>query len=379
MPVSHGIITSSSFVSSSGSLLQADTPIGIIGTSASGSNNVITRVRNATDIVQFGDENVGSLVKAIKILQSYGCNNLYVIKVATGVDASATATNIIGGETSGVKTGLPLFKDVWNLYREKPQLLLIPGFNTDAVLQAALTVAGNSSVDALVLSSFTLGTSRATAETIRASSTGLGIKNARLIPCIPYVKNSLDQFEELSIHLAGLIAKTAVDRGFGYTPSNKMLVGVNGTESGFVFSYTDDTADNQILENLGVVSLNLNSDGYVAWGNRNSLFVDNTNESLDTFIVLNRIKQVLNLQFEDVSARYIDEPCNYSTGKTLETALKNVIRANAIPGNLLYTSNAIFNLSKTDYANRKLAYDILIVSDLPTEIVSATMQYTVSM
>lgn len=379
MPVSHGIITSSSFVSSSGSLLQADTPIGIIGTSASGSNNVITRVRNATDIVQFGDENVGSLVKAIKILQSYGCNNLYVIKVATGVDASATATNIIGGETSGVKTGLPLFKDVWNLYREKPQLLLIPGFNTDAVLQAALTVAANSSVDALVLSSFTLGTSRATAETIRASSTGLGIKNARLIPCIPYVKNSLDQFEELSIHLAGLIAKTAIDRGFGYTPSNKMLVGVNGTESGFVFSYTDDTSDNQILENLGVVSLNLNSDGYVAWGNRNSLFVDNTNESLDTFIVLNRIKQVLNLQFEDVSARYIDEPCNYSTGKTLETALKNVIRANAIPGNLLYTSNAIFNLSKTDYANRKLAYDILIVSDLPTEIVSATMQYTVSM
>lgn len=379
MPITHGLILNSSFVSSTGSLLQADTPIGLIGTAASGANNQIIRVRSSNDLMQFGDRATGSIVKALEVLQDYGCNNVYVIKVPTGIDAAATATNIIGAENSGVKTGMQLFKDVWSIYREKPQLLLVPGYNTDAILTAILAVASNINVDALVLSSFTLGTSLGTATTIRATTTGLGIKDARLIPCLIHLKNSIGEFVEPATHAAGLIAQTTLNKGFGYSPSNKPLINVSSIEAGFTLSYVDENADNQKAENLGIFSINMNSDGYVGWGNRNALFVDNVNESFDSYIVLQRIEQVLNAKFEKVERFYIDEPCNFNTGKALETALRNTINDNSIPGNLVFGSTAFFNLQRTNYAARELAYDIVIVSDLPTELITTTVQYTVQM
>jgi phage tail sheath protein FI len=378
--MTHGISLNTTFVASSGALLQANAPIGIVGTSASGTINQILRVRNGSDISQFGDRNTGTIVKTLEILQRYGCNNIFVVRVATGADATATATNIIGtNPASGVKTGVHLLRDVWATFRHKPRLILIPGFNTDTIISTTLDVANDTNVDGTAFFNFTVGTSANTAITTRGTATGLGTKNARLVACIPYVRNTTNELEELSIHTVGLIAQTTFLKGFGYTPSNKPLLNVASIESGFNLSYTDQNADNNRLENAGCFTVNMSASGFVGWGNRNALYFQNTNTSLETYIVLQRIKQFLNHRFEDVQSFYIDEPCNYGTGKILETALKNVISSNAAAGNLHNSSTATFNTERTNYSTRTLAYDILIVTDLPTEIVQANLQYSVKL
>jgi phage tail sheath protein FI len=378
--MTHGISLNTSFVASSGALLQASAPIAVVGTSASGTINQLIRVRNGSDINQFGDRNTGTIVKTLEILQRYGCNNIFVVRVTTGVDAAATATNIIGtNPTTGVRTGIHLLRDVWATFRHKPRLILVPGFNTDTIISTALDVASDTNVDGLVFFSFTVGTSSNTAITTRGTTTGLGTKNPRLITCIPYVKNNAGELEELSIHTVGLIAQTTFIKGYGYTPSNKLLLNVASIESGFNLSYTDANADNNKLENAGCFTVNMNATGFVGWGNRNALYYQNTNTSLETYIVLQRIKQFLNHKFEDVQSYYLDEPCNYGTGKLLETALKNVISSNTTAGNLHNSSTATFNIERTNYSTRTLAYDILVVTDLPTEIVQANLQYSVKL
>lgn len=373
----HGLIISNTFNGNS-LFLKASTPIVIVGTAATGTNNQIYKVSKSSDLLQFGDRATGTIVKALEVLQKYGCSVCFVIKVATGADAAATDINIIGTEPSnGIKTGLPLIKDIWSQYLIKPQIILTPFVNSDTVLAAALAVAVSNTVDSIYITSFSIGTSTATATTVRGTTTGLGTKNPKLIVCLPNVKNALGEFVPLSLHIAGLIAKTTDSLGFGYTPSNKPLVDAVSSELGYSFSYTDALADNQKLENLGIVTLNINSSSLVAWGNRNASFVDNVNEKNDTYIVLQRIKQVLNAVFENVQSYYIDQPCNFSTGKNLETALKNVLQEVANLGNLNYLSTAVFNLDRTDYAKRTLAYDITVVSDLPTETITSLTEYSV--
>lgn len=378
MPITHQLNINSTFVSNPTLLLKSDTPIGLIGIAESSSVpiNTITKISKDADLSLYGGAADNTITPELKILQEYGCNNIYVIRVAKGADAAATETNTIGTETV-IKTGLGLFKDCFSLFRVAPELLLIPGLNSAAIVTKAMDVA--TSIDALVYLDFAIGTTVTVATTTRGTATGLGTKNARLIPCMPRVKRDAT-FESLATHTVGVSARTATLKGYGFTTSNEVLSpGINGIESGFNLSYTDPNADNQKLENLGIATVNLLPEGYVAWGNRNALFVSNTTETLDTYTVVNRIKQKLGKDLMYTANRFLDETSDFSTAKLLESALNNVIFTNISKGNIKSTSKAVLNENLTDYIKRVLVYDILISSNLPIEVITLNTQFVVQL
>lgn len=377
MPITHNLTIDTSFVSKSTLALRANLPIGIIGIAegATFAPNTIVRVQSETDLTQFGvvDAN-NTLVPEIRILQSYGCNNIYAIRVPKGADAATTEANIVGtNPATGIRTGIFLFLDTFARFRERPEYLLVPNYSSNAVVAAALDVATRQNM--FVVLDFPIGTTLAQATTIRGTATGLGTKDHRLIPTMPKVKNSNNAFESLATHTVGVVAATVVNKGFGFTASNELLQpGIIGIETGFSLSYRDITADNHKLENLGITTVNLNVDGYVSWGNRNALYVDGLADGIDTYKVVQKIKQKLNKDFVAVGVNFIDESSDYSTAKLLENALNNVINSNAIPGNLKPQSRATLNEAKTNFTLRSLVYDINLGVNLPVETVSILTQ-----
>lgn len=378
MPVVHQLNVNTTFVSTSTLLLRADTPIGVIGIAEASSIpvNTITRITKDSDLSLLGGATDNTLTPELKILQEYGCNNIFIIRVLKGADATATETNTIG--TEGVtKTGLGLFKDCFAQFRVSPEFILIPGLNSAAIVTKAIDVC--NTIDSYVYLDFALGTTTTQATTTRGTATGLGTKSSRLVPCLPRVKRDA-AFESLATHTVGVAAKTALLKGYGFTTSNELLSpGINGIESGFSLSYTDPNADNQRLENLGIASINLLPEGYVAWGNRNALFVANTTETIETYTVVNRIKQRLNRELMFTANRFIDESSDFSTAKLLESALNNVIFAQISRGNLKSTSKAVLNENSTDYTKRMLVYDIFISSNLPIEVITLNTQFVVQL
>lgn len=375
MPIQH-LITLQSSISQYFSGLTNEMPIGIIGTSESGALDTIIKVSGVSDLSQFGldDPAQFTLVNNLKILQRYGCNNIYAIRVAKGVDANATNTNLIGSNTGGVKTGIQLFENMPTLFNDFLRWLVFPGFNSTTLIAQALTSAEKTNT--MVAVDFSQGTSTATATTTRGTSTGLGSKNKLLHPCMPQVKVG-SVFESLACHLAGLQALVNESLGFGFSSSNQFLLEIDGIEAGFNLSYTDSNADNQVLESLGVVSVNAYQGKYVLWGNRNASFVNNVNEGFDTYTSLYRIQQELDNLLIEISKGFIDQPCNAYTAKLLETAYNNVVNSNVNKGNYKAESFAKWNESLSNFSEKTLAYDVVIYGNLPTETINVTNLITV--
>jgi phage tail sheath protein FI len=354
-------------------------PIGIIGT-ASGTAlpNTLIRIRSESDLAQFGTvQSDDTLLPGIRILQRYGCGNIIAIKAPKGANNDATATNIAGTENAGVRTGLKLFKDSLGKFGFSPRWLLVPVFGSSiVVIDSGVEVATN--IGAFIALDFSVGSSMSNVRNIREGGTnGLGNKSAHLYPCVPHVIVG-STIEPLSHHLVGSQAVLSVTKGFGFTTSNMLMPIVTGIEPGFTLSYTDANADNQQLERLGCTTVNRNANGYVIWGNRNASFQTGISEGWETYITLNRVKQELNLKFIDVGIRFIDEPCNLTTAMLLGSALNNVILDNSSQGNYSNLSSATLNNAKTDFRNRKLVYDILILCNLPTEVIELYTTYTVT-
>jgi hypothetical protein len=378
VPIVHQLNINQVFTTSNVVSLMARSAIAVVGIAESATFpvNTLTRIQSESDLTKLGGATDNTLTPEVKILQEYGCANIFVVRVAKGVDAPTTETNIIGSEAGAVRTGVYLFKEIFAQFRETLRFILIPNYNSAAVVTAGLAVA--SATDAFLNLDFPAGSTVATITTTRATAVGLGTKNARLLTFAPKLKRGAN-LESLATHSTGLIAKVTYFRGYGFTASNELFIpAVTGVETGFTLSYTDPAASNQLLERQGVMSANLSTDGFTAWGNRNSLYVDSVVETLDTYYIVQRIKQHLNTVFTTTGMRFLDENCDFSNAKLLEAALNNNISDNVVKGNLKTISRATFNPNLSDFVLRTLTYDISIGCNLPIELITINTQYSIN-
>jgi hypothetical protein len=379
MPISHQLNINTNFVSNPSAVFNLDTPIGIIGIAETATFpiNTITKIRNDVDLTILGGITDNTILPEVKILQEYGCRNIYIIRVTKGATPTDTETNVIGTETPLLKTGLGLFKECFTRFKEHLEFVLIPGLNSAAIVTKALDVA--SFIDAFICLDFPVGSTTTSVTTTRGTSTGLGTKNTKLLTFVPRIKRGVN-LESLATHSVAVIAAKTYREGYGYSSSNELFVKpIDGVEAGWTASYTDVLADNQKMERLGVMSFNSNAYGYSSWGNRNSLYVDSVVESIDTYYVVQRIKQKLNYRLTQCSALFLDESCTLGTAKLLESALNNIIYDNISFGNLKAQSRAIFNESASSFTLRSLVYDISIGVNLPTEVITINLQYSIQL
>lgn len=228
-----------------------------------------------------------------------------------GDPSLVTAADIIGAVTAaGVRQGAQAFLNAASLLGMKPKILIAPGFSSDRqVADALLALAGPKKLRAVVLADVPAGASRD--DVLQGRGPGgdidLGISSNRLFYCYPHLKPSRDAVEPYSQWLAGVIAKTDAERGYWFSPSNKVLEGIVGTELPLTAEYSDENCDTNLLNGAGIVTAFAGyGAGVKTWGNRASSFP--ASQDVETFMAVTRTRDMIEEAIETYSAGRADEP-----------------------------------------------------------------------
>lgn len=374
MPVNYGLIVNQGGETTiAGSAM---TPIAVIGTGNSGTavSNTLYQIKSrsrAEDL--FGlDDGSATLPKALSILFRYGCGNIIVVQVDEGATAGDTETNIIGGfnATTGNPEGLELIKNSYSSLGESPEILLTPTFNTDSVITKGLEVADYIKGSYIV--NYAPLTTVADVQASRGGATALGQKAARLIATFPHLENTNNPgtYEELATHVAGVIAQVDLQKTYGHSPGSKLLSGVSGLDVNLSMSYTDETADNQVLADLGVMSVNRDQE-LVTWGHRNTLFSDPATDLKDTEKYINaiRARDVITKILEARSRKFIDKPSNRQTAHLLEESMRTALSQEVSRGAISANSTVEFAEGESSYSEGILTYQVELGVLPPTRLI----------
>ncbi len=192
------------------------------------------------------------------------------IKVAYDkIDASATAvpgSQIIGGTSAdtGAYTGISALLGARSAVGFTPTILIAPGYSsTQGVADALLTVAdrlravvpieGPSSTDAAAIS-------------YRGN---FGSRRAYVVDPDVQVTDADDATVSApnSAYVAGVIARSDAERGFWWSPSNRRIRGIVGTERPIDFALGDRNARANLLNEREVATI-IRENGFRLWGNR---------------------------------------------------------------------------------------------------------------
>lgn len=356
--------------------LSANTKVCIVvvglATNGTAINNQLVSVKSPNDAnILFGAHAAGDTIpRALEVLLQYGCDNIFCIKVPRGADAAATQANIIGAVDvgTGVKTGLELVTDVWSRFGMYADAIITPGQSADAVILRGVDVAERANSN--YFSEVAPTTLVSALITTRGLTTGNGLKRQRLVVCYPYLRraSNLTILDPLTLHLAGAIGRV---NNYGRPVSSQPLINVDSTELAFNSSLTDQNADNQRLDALGVVTVFRRADNtFATFGNRNSLYpsVLNANSYVN---VTRTYDEILALAIINAMP-FIDAPSTLGTAKLLEETLDRMLYAEA-SNSRIASGDATFLDTASDFKAGKLVYRLDVAPFLPNELIQLSV------
>lgn len=359
MPITHGFnITASAGLVN----LPSQLVVAIVGTSLTGTTALSLITSESQLVATYGaSTTTETLTRNTLILQRYGAGKVVTARAAIGGDATATAAN--------VATTLATIPTAWSALGVRPDVIISPGFNSDAVIAAGIAAA--KACGALYIAGFSPATTVASVVTTRGTSVGLGTKDPYFIPVFPVLQQTANPSvtEALSTHLAGVIARLDYKSGYGASPSNQTLLGVNAPDVTLNLSYTDEAADSEVLNDLGVVTINRSFDGssLVTWGNRNSSYNATTNfTDVFTYIAVMRVRNRLVRLLNERAAKFVSQPSNAATARLLQESFNSLLSSQSAlkPG-----SYATFREADSNYNLGQLFYNIQAGVYVPVEYV----------
>lgn len=185
-----------------------------------------------------------------------------VVRVAEGVDAATTKTNVIG-VTAG--TGIKALLDAESVLGYEPKILIAPGFSDDQAVATELDIVAGRLRAVVPIE----GPSDDYAAAV-AYAGNFGSKRLYLVDPAVKVWDTAVNAEAIkpnSARVAGLIAQVDNDLGFWNSPSNKEIKGILGTERAIPFKLGDVNSEANLLNEQNVATI-IRQDGYKLWGNR---------------------------------------------------------------------------------------------------------------
>lgn len=209
----------------------------------------------------------GTLPDAIDAIFDQAGAMVVVVRVAEGVDAAATKTNIIGGvdELTGQYKGVQAFLGAESIVKVQPKILIAPGWSHDnAVVSEMMGIADR--LRAVIIADGPNSSDQA------AISYREKFGSARVYVVDPWVKVwdtdvSAEAMQPSSARVAGMIARSDNDRGFWWSPSNTEMYGIVGTARAVDFTLGDPNARANYLNENEVATI-IQKDGFRLWGNR---------------------------------------------------------------------------------------------------------------
>lgn len=251
--------------------------IGLIGTapdadaSAFPINTPVLVAGSRTEAAKLGAN--GTLPSAIDAIFDQAGALVVIVRVEEGADEDETIGNIVGGVDvgTGQYKGVQAFLGAESIVHVTPRVLIAPGYthqrpsgNANPVIAEFIGIAER--LRAVIIADAP-NTNDADAITYRGDW-----GSPRVYVIDPFVKIFDTQTDTVitqpsSARVAGVIAKTDNVRGFWWSPSNRNINGIIGTERPIDFTLGDVNARANHLNENEVATI-IRQDGYRLWGNR---------------------------------------------------------------------------------------------------------------
>ena len=241
---------------------------GVLNLGAANITNVV--VRAASSVVTYvadTDYTVDAAAGTVTRIAAgaIAANQALLVAYDRPNPAGVTATDIEGevDATTGAYSGVSALLAAKSTLGHTPKVLIAPGYSAtksvaDALisvanrLRAATPIEGPSATDAA-------------AQTYRD---GFGSRRAFLVdPDVQEADGDAVVSAPNSAYVAGVIAQSDAERGFWWSPSNRVILGIVGTARPIDFELGDPNARANLLNENDVATI-IREDGYRLWGNR---------------------------------------------------------------------------------------------------------------
>jgi len=232
------------------------------------------------------------------IFQQIGAT-VVVVRVDEGADEAATLANVAG--SASAQTGVWAFTKAESMLGISPKILAAPGFTHQCTLTSGSEVANVVMSQLVSLASAGTGvTDRLRAiiiadgpNTTQADAQAYADLHAsgRVYVVDPWVKciyNGTTSTKPASAHVAGVIAKSDAERGFWFSPSNRIIQGIVGASRAVGFFLGDENAEANILNENDVATI-IRENGFRLWGNHTT-----TTDAQLQFLSTRRILDMVN-------------------------------------------------------------------------------------
>ncbi|KAF0676731.1 phage tail sheath subtilisin-like domain-containing protein [Profundibacterium mesophilum] len=246
--------------------------IGVVGTAGAADPvafpaNTPVLVEGPRAAAALGAE--GTLRPAFDAIYAQGAGTVVMVRVEEGLTAAETLAAVAG--TAADQTGVYALLKAQPLLDLTPRILVAPGFSATAPGDLASPVTTNLIAAAERLRAVVIADGPNTTETDAKTDRGLwGSDRLYLVdPAVQVFDTATAAFvsRPASAYVAGLIARSDVERGYWWSPSNQVINGISGTDRPVSFSLGADDSEANRMNEAEVATI-IRRSGFRLWGNR---------------------------------------------------------------------------------------------------------------
>lgn len=290
-----------------------------------------------------GDD--GTMKGALQAIADQVRTTVVVVRVAPGADAAATATNVIGADANGIKSGMQALLAAEAQIGVRPRIIGAPGLDPENVAKALAVVAKRLRAMAYAGA---VGANRQAVAAYRAKFTERELMLIWPDFTAPLGVDGADVPSFAVARALGLRAAIDQTQGWHKTLSNVPVAGVTGLTKDVQFDIGDADSDAAILNGAGVTTIVRLNGELRFWGNRTCATMD----SAFTFESATRTAQILGDSIVAGMIWAIDKPLTPSLAKDIVAEINEAFRALTRAGKIL-GAVAVFNPDKNPVANLK--------------------------
>jgi phage tail sheath protein FI len=313
----------------------------------------------------------GTLKGALEGIFAQVGATVVVVRVAEGADEAATIANIVGDSTA--KTGVWAFLKAESVLGVSPKLLCAPGYTHQCTLTPGSEVANTVVAQLVSIASGGTGVGDRLRAVVIADGPNTTQADAqayadlhvsdRLYVVDPWVKISASVTLPSSAFVAGVIAKSDAERGFWYSPSNRIIQGIVGTSRAIGFFLSDENSEANILNENDVATI-VRENGFRLWGNH-STTADAQYQFISTRRIIDMVNESVMRAHLWAVDRCITRTYLQDVSESVAAYLRTLETRGAILGSRVYVDPDAN--TATDVGNGQVTIDFEITPTYPAE------------
>ncbi|WP_430735175.1 phage tail sheath C-terminal domain-containing protein [Halodesulfovibrio aestuarii] len=306
----------------------------------------------------------GTLPNAMDAIFDQHHGLVVVVRVAEGADEAATMTNVVGGtDVAGMK-GVHALLGAKSKCAVKPKILIAPGFthqryedpeNVGTYLKNPVATELESIADRLKAISIKDGCNT---DSEAAMQDGKLFGSPRVYIVDPFVtvyRNGVFVDEPASARVAGVISRTDAEKGFWWSPSNKLISGISGVARPIPFELGDTASEANVLNENKIATI-ICEDGYRLWGNRTT-----SSDARWSFLSTRRIADMINESIQQAHLWAVDRPVGKTYFEAVQESVNQFLRTmqqkGAILGGKCWVDTEINSASEIEQGHTYFDFD----------------------